>query len=168
MWLQFYQLDLVTPGINPCEASSRKVRRDILNRRMNARRRPVTSQRFTTRADAVVATGRRGADRASTWGERRRAVHASQRARLRRRQARRRRRSASRSATCRTRCWSIRPTSRPGGSPWMRAGDDDGHDGEQRDRREAFDAVALDVAEAEDQHRQAAEPRRPSTRRAAS
>ena len=47
--LVVYQLDLVTPGINPCEASSRKVRRDILNRRMNARRRPVTSQRFTTR-----------------------------------------------------------------------------------------------------------------------
>ena len=44
-----YQLDLVTPGINPCEASSRKVRRDILNRRMKARRRPLTSQRFTTR-----------------------------------------------------------------------------------------------------------------------
>src|SRR3982751_4436544 len=47
--LVVYQLDLVTPGINPCEASSRKVRRDILNRRMKARRRPLTSQRFTMR-----------------------------------------------------------------------------------------------------------------------
>src|SRR5205814_9642257 len=47
--LVIYQLDLVTPGINPCEASSRKVSRDILNRRMKARLRPLTSQRFTTR-----------------------------------------------------------------------------------------------------------------------
>src|SRR5438067_434369 len=45
----FYQLDFVTPGIKPCDASSRKVRREILKRRMKARRRPVTSQRFTTR-----------------------------------------------------------------------------------------------------------------------
>src|SRR5438552_3636995 len=44
-----YQLDLVTPGMSPCEASSRKVRRDILNLRIKARRRPVTSQRLTTR-----------------------------------------------------------------------------------------------------------------------
>src|SRR5690242_20276426 len=34
--LQTYQLDLVTPGMSPCEASSRKVRREILKRRMNA------------------------------------------------------------------------------------------------------------------------------------
>src|ERR1700730_6818462 len=46
---QFYQLDFVTPGINPWDASSRKVRRETLKRRMNARRRPVTSQRLTTR-----------------------------------------------------------------------------------------------------------------------
>src|SRR6266480_786871 len=46
---KIYQLDLVTPGIKPCEASSRKVRRDILKRRIKARRRPVTSHRFTTR-----------------------------------------------------------------------------------------------------------------------
>jgi len=44
-----YQLDLVTPGIKPLDASSRKVSREILNRRMNARRRPETWQRFTTR-----------------------------------------------------------------------------------------------------------------------
>ena len=44
-----YQLDFVTPGINPFEASSRNVRRETLNRRMKARRRPLTSQRFTTR-----------------------------------------------------------------------------------------------------------------------
>jgi hypothetical protein len=44
-----YQLDFVTPGIIPAEANSRKVRRDILNRRINARRRPLTWQRFTTR-----------------------------------------------------------------------------------------------------------------------
>src|ERR1043166_3348187 len=44
-----YQLDFVTPGMNPPEASSRKVRREILNRRINARRRPLTSQRLTTR-----------------------------------------------------------------------------------------------------------------------
>src|SRR5439155_19080212 len=46
---KIYQLDLVTPGIRPCEASSRKVKRDILKRRIKARRRPVTSHRFTTR-----------------------------------------------------------------------------------------------------------------------
>src|SRR5664279_1290619 len=46
---EYYQLDLVTPGMSPCEASSRKVRRETLNRRMKARRRPVTSQRLTTR-----------------------------------------------------------------------------------------------------------------------
>src|SRR5450432_3812516 len=44
-----YQLDLVTPGMNPADASSRNVRRETLNRRMKARRRPLTSQRFTTR-----------------------------------------------------------------------------------------------------------------------
>src|SRR3954471_24544995 len=44
-----YQLDFVTPGMSPPEASSRKVRREILKRRIKARRRPVTSQRFTTR-----------------------------------------------------------------------------------------------------------------------
>src|SRR5437660_12936107 len=43
-----YQLDLVTPAIKPCEASSRKVRRDILKRRIKARLRPVTKPRFTT------------------------------------------------------------------------------------------------------------------------
>ena len=47
--LRRYQLDFVTPGINPAEASSRKTRREILKRRMNARRRPLTSQRLTTR-----------------------------------------------------------------------------------------------------------------------
>ena len=41
-----YQLDFVTPGIIPAAASSRKVMREILNRRMNARRRPVTWQRL--------------------------------------------------------------------------------------------------------------------------
>jgi hypothetical protein len=46
---KIYQLDLVTPGIKPCEASSRNVKRDILNRRIKARRRPVTWHRFTTR-----------------------------------------------------------------------------------------------------------------------
>src|SRR5205823_4376232 len=46
---RLYQLDLVTPGINPLEASSRKVSRDTLKRRMKARRRPETWQRFTIR-----------------------------------------------------------------------------------------------------------------------
>src|SRR5438874_1356433 len=44
-----YQLDLVTPGISPLDASSRKVSREILKRRMKARRRPDTWQRLTTR-----------------------------------------------------------------------------------------------------------------------
>src|SRR4030095_13000646 len=39
---EFSQLDLVTPGIMPAEASSRKVRRETLKRRINARRRPLT------------------------------------------------------------------------------------------------------------------------------
>ena len=43
-----YQLDFVTPGIIPAEASSRKVMREILNRRMYARRRPLTWQRLTS------------------------------------------------------------------------------------------------------------------------
>src|ERR1700730_16082198 len=51
---EFYQLALVTPGISPCEASSRKVSREILNRRMKARRRPVTSQRLTTRVGLAL------------------------------------------------------------------------------------------------------------------
>ena len=45
----FYQLDLVTPGMSPLDANSRKVRREILNRRIKARRRPDTWQRLTTR-----------------------------------------------------------------------------------------------------------------------
>jgi hypothetical protein len=44
-----YQLDFVTPGMNPFEASSRNVRRETLKRRMKARRRPLTSHRLTTR-----------------------------------------------------------------------------------------------------------------------
>src|SRR5205085_324892 len=59
--LESYQLDFVTPGMNPPEASSRKVRREILNRRMNARRRPLTSQRLTTR---VGLASRGSCDRA--------------------------------------------------------------------------------------------------------
>ncbi len=44
-----YQLDFVTPGSDPAEAISRNVIRDSRKRRRNARRRPVTSQRLTTR-----------------------------------------------------------------------------------------------------------------------
>ncbi len=44
-----YQLDFVTPGISPDEASSRKVIRESLKRRMKARRLPETRQRFTRR-----------------------------------------------------------------------------------------------------------------------
>lgn len=54
MRLETYQLDLLTPGMSPWEASSRNVSRDILNLRMNARRRPVTSQRFTTRVGLAL------------------------------------------------------------------------------------------------------------------
>jgi len=41
----YYQLDLVTPGINPFDAISRNVIREIWKRRRNARRRPVMRQR---------------------------------------------------------------------------------------------------------------------------
>jgi len=51
-----YQLDLVTPGIIPDEANSRKVMREILNRRMKARRRPLTTQRLTSR-DGLASRG---------------------------------------------------------------------------------------------------------------
>src|SRR5690606_32635822 len=52
-----YQLDFVTPGIIPAEASSRKVRREILKRRRYARRRPEISHRFTTRT-GLASLGR--------------------------------------------------------------------------------------------------------------
>ena len=44
-----YQLDLVTPGIIPLDANSRKAIRESLKRRMNARRRPLIWQRLTVR-----------------------------------------------------------------------------------------------------------------------
>jgi hypothetical protein len=47
--LRDYQLDLVTPGIIPCVASSRKAMRESLNRRMNERRRPLVWHRLVTR-----------------------------------------------------------------------------------------------------------------------
>ena len=45
----FYQLALVTPGINPFNAPSRKVKREQANLRIYAWRRPLIEQRFTTR-----------------------------------------------------------------------------------------------------------------------
>jgi hypothetical protein len=47
--LRDYQLDLVTPGINPWEAHSRKAIRDRRKRRLKLRRRPLCSQRLTKR-----------------------------------------------------------------------------------------------------------------------
>jgi len=44
-----YQLDLVTPGINPFEAISRNVTRLIPNLRMYPRGRPVNLQRLCKR-----------------------------------------------------------------------------------------------------------------------
>jgi hypothetical protein len=44
-----YQLDFVTPGINPWEAYSRNAIRDRRKRRLKLRRRPLCSQRFTKR-----------------------------------------------------------------------------------------------------------------------
>ena len=44
-----YQLDFVTPGIMPADASSRNVMRESLKRRMKARRRPLIRQRLTKR-----------------------------------------------------------------------------------------------------------------------
>src|SRR5262245_4721411 len=46
---EVYQLALVTPGIRPARAASRKVRREQPNLRRYAWRRPVMEQRFTTR-----------------------------------------------------------------------------------------------------------------------
>ena len=48
------QLDLVTPGIMPALASSRKEIRESLKRRMNARRRPETRQRLTIRVGLAL------------------------------------------------------------------------------------------------------------------
>lgn len=48
-FLSTYQLDLVTPGIKPAEAISRKVIRESLNLRIKARRRPVSWHLFTNR-----------------------------------------------------------------------------------------------------------------------
>ena len=49
-----YQLDLVTPGIRPLEASSRKAMRESLNRPMNARLRPVALQRRLRRTGLAL------------------------------------------------------------------------------------------------------------------
>src|SRR6202011_5850717 len=48
-WERFYQLDFVTPGIIPWEASSRNAMRDSRKRRMNPRRRPLCWQRLMRR-----------------------------------------------------------------------------------------------------------------------
>ena len=40
-----YQLDFVTPGMNPLDASSRKAMRESLKRPMKARFRPLAMQR---------------------------------------------------------------------------------------------------------------------------
>lgn len=58
-----YQLDLVTPGMRPWEAISRKVIRDIWKRRMKARRRPETRQRLIRR----VGLESRGSSDKPTW-----------------------------------------------------------------------------------------------------
>lgn len=47
--IRCYQLDFVTPGIMPALASSRKAIRERWKRRRNAWRRPVSSQRLTSR-----------------------------------------------------------------------------------------------------------------------
>ncbi len=49
-----YQLDLVTPGIIPELANSRKEIRERLKRRMKPWRRPVKAQRFTKRTGEAL------------------------------------------------------------------------------------------------------------------
>ena len=49
-----YQLDLVTPGIRPLEAISRKAIREILKRPMKARLRPVALQRRLRRTGLAL------------------------------------------------------------------------------------------------------------------
>lgn len=49
-----YQLALVTPGMSPAQASSRKVRREIWNSRMKARLRPEMRQRLDRRTGLAL------------------------------------------------------------------------------------------------------------------
>ena len=52
--INFYQLALVTPGISPFNAPSRKVKREQANFLMYPWRRPLIEQRFTTRVGLAL------------------------------------------------------------------------------------------------------------------